>query len=82
MRCILCRAEMRVEQVEQDEGMKAAGYEHRTFRCNGCAKTERRLAFSGEGTTRPLQPPISQLARNSLEKVSVLPLLDALCERA
>ena len=47
-RCISCRAEMRVLQVEQDHSMKAAGYEHQTLECSRCKKTERRLALTGD----------------------------------
>jgi hypothetical protein len=53
MRCNLCGAEMRLMRVEQDHTMKAAGYEHRTFKCEGCQKTERRLAFAGDCTSWP-----------------------------
>ncbi len=40
---------MRVVRIEQDASMKAAGYEHRKLECVGCQRTERRLAFSGDG---------------------------------
>jgi hypothetical protein len=53
MRCNLCGAEMRLMRVEQDHAMKAAEYEHRTFECEGCQKTERRLAFAGDCTSWP-----------------------------
>jgi hypothetical protein len=50
MRCISCRADMRVERVEQDQGMKEFGYQHETLRCIACGRTERRLSFSGDAT--------------------------------
>ena len=53
MRCISCRAEMRVLQVEQDHSMKAAGYEHQTLECSRCKKTERRLALTGDKASWP-----------------------------
>jgi hypothetical protein len=55
MQCISCGAEMRIVRVEQDLGMKTAGYEHRTLGCIGCEKTERRLAFSGEAASWPFE---------------------------
>ena len=53
VRCNLCGAEMRLMRVEQDHGMKASGYEHRTFECGGRQKRERRLAFAGDCTSWP-----------------------------
>jgi hypothetical protein len=55
MQCISCRAQMRVILVEQDHGMKAAGYEHRTLECSRCQKTERRLAFSSDRASWPVE---------------------------
>ena len=55
MRCISCGAEMRIVQVEQDLAMRAAGYEHRRLECVGCQKTERRLAFSGDSASLPVE---------------------------
>jgi hypothetical protein len=55
VRCIVCGAEMRVAQVEQDQAMKSAGYEHRQLECVGCQKTERRLAFSGDPASWPIE---------------------------
>jgi hypothetical protein len=54
MLCISCRADMRVVRIEQDASMKAAGYEHRKLECVGCQRTERRLAFSGDGALWPV----------------------------
>jgi hypothetical protein len=55
MRCISCGAEMRIVRVEQDLAMRAAGYEHRRLECVGCQKTERRLAFSGDSASLPVE---------------------------
>jgi hypothetical protein len=55
MRCISCGAEMRIVQVEQDLAMRAAGYEHRRLECVRCQKTERRLAFSGDSASLPVE---------------------------
>jgi hypothetical protein len=55
VRCIVCGAEMRVAQVEQDQAMKSAGYEDRQLECVGCQKTERRLAFSGDPASWPIE---------------------------
>jgi hypothetical protein len=55
MLCISCRADMRVVRIEQDASMKAAGYEHRKLECVGCQRTERRLAFSGDGALWPVE---------------------------
>jgi hypothetical protein len=55
MRCISCSGEMRVVLVDQDPGMKSAGYEHRTLECSGCKKTERRLAFTGDKAFWPAE---------------------------
>jgi len=46
---------MRVVRVDQDSGMKTAGYEHQTLECSGCNKTERRLAFTGDKTFWPAE---------------------------
>jgi len=35
--------------------MKASGYEHRKLECVRCGKTERRLAFSGDSATWPIE---------------------------
>ena len=55
MLCISCSGEMRIVRIEQDAGMKAAGYEHQRFECVRCQKTERRLAFSGDRASLPLE---------------------------
>ena len=55
MRCISCGAEMRIVRVEQDLAMRAAGYEHRRLECVRCQKTERRLAFSGDSASLPVE---------------------------
>jgi hypothetical protein len=55
VRCIACGAEMKVARVEQDQPMKSAGYEHRQLECVGCQKTERRLAFSGDRASWPIE---------------------------
>lgn len=55
MLCISCGAEMRIAWIEQDATMKAAGYEHRKFECVGCQRTERRLAFSGDIASWPVE---------------------------
>jgi hypothetical protein len=55
MLCISCGGEMRIARIEQDSRMKADGYEHRTLECVRCRKTERRLAFSGERASWPLE---------------------------
>jgi hypothetical protein len=55
MRCIACGAEMRVARTEQDPAMKAAGYEHQRLECVRCRKTERRLAFSGDSASWPIE---------------------------
>jgi len=55
MLCISCGGEMRIARIEQDSRMKADGYEHRTLECVRCQKTERRLAFSGERASWPLE---------------------------
>ena len=55
MLCISCRADMRIVRIEQDASMKAAGYEHRKLECVGRQRTERRLAFSGEGAFWPVE---------------------------
>src|SRR5262245_14448793 len=55
MLCISCGADMRVVRIEQDASMKAAGYEHRKLECVGCQRTERRLAFSGDGVLWPVE---------------------------
>jgi hypothetical protein len=44
---------MQLLRVEQDQAMKAAGYEHQTFQCRGCEKTERRLGFTGAQASWP-----------------------------
>jgi hypothetical protein len=69
MQCMSCGAEMRIVRVEQDPGMKAAGYEHRTLGCSGCEKTERRLAFSGEAASLAFESRLT-LAALSLVKPS------------
>jgi len=46
---------MRITRIEQDAAMKAAGYEHRKLECVRCGKTERRLAFSGDNATWPIE---------------------------
>jgi hypothetical protein len=48
MQCLSCRADMRMVRIEQDQGMKLAGYEHQTLECSGCQRTERRLAFTSD----------------------------------
>jgi hypothetical protein len=55
MLCIACGAEMRIARIEQDAAMKAAGYEHQTCECLRCRKTERRLAFSGDRASWPVE---------------------------
>jgi hypothetical protein len=55
VRCIACGAEMKVARVEQDKAMKSAGYEYRQLECVGCQKTERRLAFSGDPASWPIE---------------------------
>jgi hypothetical protein len=55
VRCISCGVEMKVARVEQDQPMKSAGYEHRVLECVGCRKTERRLAFSGDPASWPIE---------------------------
>jgi hypothetical protein len=40
-------------RIEQDQGMKLAGYEHQTLECSGCQKTERRLAFTSDKASNP-----------------------------
>jgi hypothetical protein len=55
MLCISCGAEMRIARIEQDAPMKAAGYEHRKLECVRCGKTERRLAFSGDRASWPVE---------------------------
>jgi hypothetical protein len=55
MLCMSCRAEMRVVQIEQDHSMKAIGYERQTLECSGCEKTTRRLAFSGDKVSWPVE---------------------------
>ena len=55
MLCISCGGEMRIARIEQDAGMKAAGYEHRRLECVRCQKTERRLAFSGDSASWPIE---------------------------
>lgn len=55
MLCIACGGEMRIARIEQDATMKAAGYEHRKLECVGCQRTERRLAFSGDRASWPVE---------------------------
>jgi hypothetical protein len=55
MLCIACGAQMRIARIEQDATMKAAGYEHRKLECVGCQRTERRLAFSGDSASWPVE---------------------------
>jgi hypothetical protein len=55
MLCIACGAEMHIARIEQDAAMKAAGYEHQTWECLRCRKTERRLAFSGDSASWPVE---------------------------
>jgi hypothetical protein len=72
MRCNSCRAEMRVVLVHQDYGMKAVGYEHQTLECQGCQKTERRLAFSNDRASRfaeNLRAPTAIDAPTSLSQI-------------
>src|SRR5262245_44158260 len=49
------RRRMRIARIEQDAAMKASGYEHRKLECVRCGKTERRLAFSGDSATWPVE---------------------------
>jgi hypothetical protein len=51
MRCLVCGAEMHVEQVAPDDTMPVSGYEHRTLKCPQCGDTERRLVFVGARTS-------------------------------
>jgi hypothetical protein len=51
MRCLVCGAEMHVEQVAPDDTMPVSGYEHRTLKCPQCGDTERRLVFVGDRTS-------------------------------
>ncbi len=51
MRCLVCGAEMHVEQVAPDDTMPVSGYEHRTLKCPQCGDTERRLVFVADRTS-------------------------------
>ena len=51
MRCLVCGAEMHVEQVAPDDTMPVCGYEHRTLKCPQCGDTERRLVFVADRTS-------------------------------
>ena len=53
MQCLSCRADMQVVRIQQDQGMKLAGYEHQTLQCSGCQKTERRLEFTCDKASNP-----------------------------
>jgi hypothetical protein len=71
MRCIACRAEMRVVRVEQDPAMKTAGYEHQSLECIGCGKTERGLAFSGDRASWPIESVLASLPILAAERPTV-----------
>ncbi len=56
MRCILCGAEMRVMQSDQDDSMMVAGYEHQKLECSSCHEVETRTVFSRDAAIAPDQP--------------------------
>jgi hypothetical protein len=47
MRCMVCGAEMRLEEVARDETVPVSGFMRHTFRCSVCGDIEQRLAFIG-----------------------------------
>jgi hypothetical protein len=56
MRCLVCGAEMRLEQVARDDSMSVPGFEHHTFMCSACGDTEQRYVFTrheGQSRTGP-----------------------------
>jgi hypothetical protein len=73
MLCISCGGEMRIARIEQDSRMKADGYEHRTLECVRCQKTERRLAFSGERASWPLEYRWALRSLSAAKQSSILP---------
>ena len=48
MRCLTCGLNMQVVQVEKDNTLLVPGYEHHTWRCEGCGEVERRMTFIPE----------------------------------
>ena len=63
---------MRIARIEQDSRMKADGYEHRTLECVCCQKTERRLAFSGDNASLPLEYRWALASLSSAKQSSVV----------
>ena len=55
MRCMACGAEMRLVRAVPADTMMVPGYEHQTFECPACQAQERRLVFSREIGSLPLE---------------------------
>jgi hypothetical protein len=58
MRCVVCGATMRLEEIVPAKIIRAPGYEYRSFRCLTCSAVERRLAFTPQKqfSTDPVPP--------------------------
>ena len=70
MRCVVCGATMRLEEIVPAKIIRAPGYEHRSFRCLTCSAVERRLAFTPQkqfSTDRapPRAPSMKSVAKPS-----------------
>src|SRR4249920_324914 len=48
MRCLVCGAEMRLEEIALDETAPVSGFQRHTFKCSSCGDVEERLAFVKE----------------------------------
>jgi hypothetical protein len=53
MRCVVCGATMRLEEIVPAKIIRAPGYEYRSFRCWTCSAVERRLAFTRRSNSPP-----------------------------
>ena len=48
MRCLVCGAEKRLEEIALDETAPVSGFQRHTFKCSSCGDVEERLAFVKE----------------------------------
>ena len=62
MRCMVCGAEMILTNVDQDDTMEVAGFEHHTFTCSECQDVEERLVFTKQNRESDTEPMLEQAA--------------------
>ena len=87
MRCIACGYEMILTNVALDDRGVAHGYEHHTFSCSECRKTEQRVVFMKHGRECNIDPVPPAVPVSTVQEEHVAPaggllgyLLAKICE--